>query len=175
MAQGGARPPSRDLLPYRNATRGDEDFWMQCKEAGRLVEELPIGACLEKLESASVGRLGVSVDALPVVLPVNFAVDGDSIIIRTSPGTKLSSAINEAVVAFEIDEYDAETNRGWSVMVQGTAREITTKARLERARALPLPPLTPDGTDDRFMEVYMEIVTGRRIEPARGAEASPGA
>ncbi|MGH9029220.1 MAG: pyridoxamine 5'-phosphate oxidase family protein [Acidimicrobiales bacterium] len=148
---------------------------MSSEPGGLLMGDLPINACLEKLETASVGRLGVSMDALPVVLPVNFALDGNSIVIRTTPGTKLSAAINQAVVAFEVDDYDAETARGWSVLVQGTAREITTTWGLERARSLPLRPVTPDGASDRFVEVEMEIVTGRHIEPAPDGEVSPRA
>jgi len=141
---------------------------------GRVVVDLPPGACREKLESATMGRLGLSVDALPVVVPVNFAIDGQSIVIRTTSGTKLSAAVNETVVAFEIDDYDAEKDRGWSVLVRGTAREITARPRIEHLRALPLHPLSPDGRDDRFIEVAMEIVTGRDLMPAHGAESMDG-
>jgi len=142
--------------------------------AGIRVQELSPGACREKLESESLGRLGVNVDALPVVLPVNFAVDGNSIVIRTSEGTKLSAAMHEAVVAFEVDHYDPEAESGWSVLVQGRAHEITDYGRIDRAKVLPLRPVTEGGAGDHFIEVEMEIVTGRRVEPADAA-ASQGA
>jgi len=139
---------------------------------GLLVGELSLSACREKLESRTMGRLGVNVDALPVVLPVNYAVDGDSIVIRTVPGTKLTAAMSEAVVAFEIDDYDPEFAMGWSVLVQGRSREITQKDRLDSVRSLPLPHVTVGGATDRFIEVDLEIVTGRCIEPLEDADSS---
>jgi len=134
--------------------------------------ELSPGACREKLESRTIGRLAVNIDALPVVLPVNYVLDGNSIVIRTPVGTKLGAAINETVVAFEVDHFDQEVDRGWSVLVQGRSREITGAERLERAMVLPLRPVTSNGTPDRFVEVEMEIVTGRHIEPLEGPGAT---
>jgi uncharacterized protein len=138
-----------------------------------LFEELSVSACRDKLKNATVGRLGVSIDALPVVLPVNFAVDGNSIVIRADPGTKLSAAMNEAVVAFEVDDFDSEARRGWSVLVQGIARQITTQSRLDRARALSLASGGGgNGSGDAYIEVQMEIVTGRYSEPVHSSNAA---
>jgi uncharacterized protein len=136
-----------------------------------LFEELSVSACRDKLKNATVGRLGVSIDALPVVLPVKYAVDGNSIVIRADPGTKLSAAMNEAVVAFEVDDFDPGARRGWSVLVQGTARQITAESRLDRARALSL--ATGDnGPGDAYIEVQMEIVTGRYLESVHSSNAA---
>lgn len=137
-----------------------------------LVEDLPMSVCREKLEAATMGRLGVSVDALPVVLPVSYALDGDSIVIRTEPG-KLSAAIGETVVAFEVDHFDTERESGWSVHVQGRAREITASGRLERARSLLVRQATDDESADSFIEVDMDIVTGRHMEPRTGTKSLP--
>lgn len=136
-----------------------------------LVEELPVSACRDKLGAATMGRLGVSIDALPVVLPVSFALDGDSIVIRAEPG-RLSAAINDAVVAFEVDHFDPERESGWSVHVQGRAREITASARLARAKSLLVRKPADDVSPDSFIEVDMEIVTGRHVEPRTGTDAS---
>ena len=93
--------------------------------------------CLQLLDRAHVGRIAVSIGALPVVLPVNFALlDGD-ILIRTGRGTKLDAAATNAVVAFEVDGVDAFYHTGWSVLVQGIAEEITDNDELERAKAVP--------------------------------------
>jgi nitroimidazol reductase NimA-like FMN-containing flavoprotein (pyridoxamine 5'-phosphate oxidase superfamily) len=137
-----------------------------------VVTDLSSSACREKLEKAIIGRIAVSVDALPVVLPVNFAVVGDSIVIRTTVGTKLSAAAHHAVVAFEVDDYDEKSEVGWSVLVQGTAREITLPDRVEQMRQLPLRPVSEEGSEDKFIEVEMQIVTGRHVEPPH-AETPP--
>jgi uncharacterized protein len=139
-------------------------------EGELLFEELSVSACREKLKTATVGRLGVSIDALPVVLPIDFAVDGNSIVFRTDPGTKLSAAMNEAVVAFEVDDYDPVAQRGWSVLVQGVARQIRAQSRLDRARSLSLRGGGRAG--DAYIEVQMEIVTGRYLEPVNSSNAT---
>lgn len=43
------------------------------------------------------GWVGLSVSALPVVLPVSFIVDDGHVLFRTSEGTKLAAASGGAV------------------------------------------------------------------------------
>ena len=63
--------------------------------------------CRGLLESTQVGRVGVTIAGLPVILPVNYAlVDGD-VVFRAGEGTKLHAASGRAVIAFEVDAYDA--------------------------------------------------------------------
>jgi nitroimidazol reductase NimA-like FMN-containing flavoprotein (pyridoxamine 5'-phosphate oxidase superfamily) len=71
------------------------------------------------LVTAPVGRIAVTIGALPAILPVNFALVGAHIVIRTVPGTKLDAAIRRAIVAFEVDSYAADGSSGWSVLIQG--------------------------------------------------------
>jgi nitroimidazol reductase NimA-like FMN-containing flavoprotein (pyridoxamine 5'-phosphate oxidase superfamily) len=126
------------------------------------LEELSRTECLELLTSRSLGRLAISVDALPAILPVNYALVDGSIVFRTSPGTKLTAALQAAVVAFEIDEADEASTWGWSVLVVGTAAEILDEASLVRMRQLPLRRWDPRD-DDHFVRIPLEIVSGRRI------------
>ena len=75
--------------------------------------------CLALLATVPVGRVGVTMNALPVVLPVNFAVlDGD-IVFRTVEGTRFHAAAAGTVVAFEVDSYDPDGASGWSVVGSG--------------------------------------------------------
>jgi hypothetical protein len=129
------------------------------------VDELTPAECRDRLASARVGRLGVTVQALPVVLPVYFALDGGAIVIRTAAGTKLAAATAGSVVAFEVDHYDEVHFGGWSVLVQGRASEIGDAEGLRRARALPLQSVGTAGPD-HFIAVALDVVTGRRISPA---------
>jgi hypothetical protein len=118
--------------------------------------------CLQLLGAERVGRIGLSWGALPVVLPINYAFDHGEIILRTAPGTKLSAALAETVVAFEIDGYDSVGHTGWSVLVRGTARHLDEPAQIEAARRLPLRPWASDAADE-FVVIACELVTGRRI------------
>ncbi len=117
--------------------------------------------CMRLLARTSVGRLAMSSAALPVILPVNFLLDCDRILIRTSAGTKLSAALANAVVAFEIDEFDGFSHTGWSVAVTGVAREVTDDDDLARIRTLPLAHWAP--TDGHVVAVSTDLVSGRRI------------
>ena len=138
-----------------------------------VVDALTSTECRQRLASAVVGRLGMTVQALPVVLPVYFVLDDDAVVIRTVTGTKLSAAIAGSVVAFEVDRYEDEGRRGWSVMVQGRATEITSPPALARARALGLPAFTRHGVNDHFIAVALEFVTGRGVGPPSAKSSSP--
>lgn len=119
--------------------------------------------CLELLRASHLGRVGVSVDALPVILPVQYAMLGDDVVFRTGVGTKLDAALHNNVVAFEIDSVDPLYHRGWSVVVTGRAREVTDPHELAACRRLPLRPWRP-GAVDRFVKITTEVVSGRLIQ-----------
>ncbi len=119
--------------------------------------------CLELLEGEQVGRVALTARALPIVLPVNFALlDGD-IVWRSAQGTKLNDASAGFVVAFEVDHFELEQQQGWSVMVQGLAHVVTDDKELDRAMELPLEPWALDGTADRYVCLVPNVVTGMRI------------
>lgn len=129
--------------------------------ARRLIE-LHRDDCERRLGRCGTGRVALSVNALPAIFPVNYAVlDGD-IVFRTGPGTKLDAALNGSVVAFEIDHAEPMSHRGWSVMVIGEAGPITDPETLARAAALPLTPWAP-GERDMFVRIKSVIVTGREL------------
>lgn len=132
--------------------------------SGRGIVELGREECLRLLESVPVGRIGVTIDALPAVLPVNFVVSEGAIVFRTIPGTKLDAAAAGAVVAFEVDAFGTDEDpSGWSVLVRGVAREVTDSAELAAARALPLESWAWDGGADRFVRIEPTVLTGRRV------------
>ena len=118
--------------------------------------------CQRLLAERSIGRVGISVGALPVVLPVNYALlDGD-VVVRTGEGTKLDAALAGAVVAFEVDHVDPIYHEGWSVLLQGRATVMADPGDIERARRLPLRAWAP-GIRDRYIRIPIEIISGRRI------------
>ena len=52
-------------------------------------------------------------------MPVNYAVVDDAIIVRTSPYSLLGTYGRDAHAGFEVDQFDYELKRGWSVVVRG--------------------------------------------------------
>jgi uncharacterized protein len=127
------------------------------------IQSLSSEECLQLLSTGSVGRIAVTRDALPVILPVNYAVDGGSILIRTTEGAILRAArAGGAVVAFEVDNLDERTMTGWSVLVTGTLREVTAVSAVLRAEQLPLVPWA-GGERRHFVRITPGLLSGRRI------------
>jgi uncharacterized protein len=136
---------------------------MDAPAAARL-RDLPRDQCLELLAAVSLGRIGVSIGALPVILPVNFVLVRDHIVFRTVPGTKLDAAIVRRVVAFEADDHEPDGAWGWSVLVQGVASEIVDPDEVAEVRAVPLSTWPfENGTANRFVRVETTRVSGRRF------------
>jgi nitroimidazol reductase NimA-like FMN-containing flavoprotein (pyridoxamine 5'-phosphate oxidase superfamily) len=131
------------------------------------LEVLGRDECLHLLGTSMLGRLGLTVGALPTVLPVNYRLIGDKVIFRTSIGTKLQAATTNAVVAFQVDDMDPLWHTGWSVVVTGVAREVTDPDELARLDVTRIPRWAPLG-ESRIVEVATEMVTGRRITAAAG-------
>lgn len=128
---------------------------------------------LRLLGTVTLGRVALTSGALPSVLPVPFRLDGDRIVIRTRPGTKLDAATRDAVVAFQADVLDPVDHSGWSVEVTGVATEVTDPD--ERARLSEL--LPPNGSTSalasRFVTISTELVSGQRYGPKVAAYRTP--
>lgn len=132
------------------------------------LEVLEREECLRLLTTASFGRVALNSKALPIVLPVNYALGEHGIVFRTARGTQLAAATRNTIVAFEVDEIDVIRHTGWSVLVTGMAREITDPTELDDVNRLPLDHWAP-ATSNRYVCVSMELMSGRRTISDRGA------
>jgi len=132
------------------------------EEGGRAFAILGEGECLWLLEKAWFGRVGVSVEGLPAIFPVNYAMDGGAIYFLTSEGTKFSAALRGATVAFEIDYADVRYHHGWSVLAIGEAHEVEEAEAKELLQRLPLEPWAP-GRRDHLVRIRPDFLSGRQI------------
>ncbi len=126
------------------------------------LESLTRAECLRLLASVQIGRIFYTRQALPAVELVNFAIDAGDIVIRTAPSGKLAVATQGTVVAFEADDVDTVTHRGWSVTAVGYSHEVTDAddiARLVRTGPRPWAP----GEREHFIRVTPGILNGRRL------------
>lgn len=121
--------------------------------------------CDALLRSARFGRVVYTDRALPACTPVNYAVDGQSIVFRTTAGSRLAKATDHEVVAFEVDDIDDLTESGWTVVVTGNAMPITGISELVRVAQLGLS-AWPDGQREHWIRLSPGIVSGRRLTAA---------
>jgi len=129
----------------------------------RILTKLMPAECRRLIAPGGVGRIGLGTISGPVVLPVNFAVLADTIVIRTAEGTIIDGHADEQV-ALEVDHIDEALCQGWSVLVRGPAHRVTRPAELRHLQEDAM--LWPWAGGER--EVYLRIlpsqITGRRIE-----------
>ena len=118
--------------------------------------------CLQLLDGQGVGRIAGSVEGHPVVLPINYVVFGEAVLVRARRGGALDRITCNTVVAFEIDGTDSIYHEGWSVLVVGRSAHVTDPAELARLRGLRLLPWAGEGRD-LFIRIFLDEVTGRRI------------
>ncbi|MFG2172448.1 pyridoxamine 5'-phosphate oxidase family protein [Streptomyces niveus] len=119
--------------------------------------------CWDRLGTHGVGRLGLRGDTAPVIVPVNFLVDGRSVVYRTRPGS-VGAVGTGTPLAFEADHLDEERRRGWSVLLTGTAEHITDPATkdtfTDRAGSRPW----AGGSRPLWIRLLPEEITGRVID-----------
>ncbi|MEW6153481.1 MAG: pyridoxamine 5'-phosphate oxidase family protein [Actinomycetota bacterium] len=137
---------------------------------GTTLAELTRDECLELLGGRMIGRVAVAEPgAAPLVVPVNYVLEGESVVFRTDYGSKFRLAVlGEQPVAFEIDGVEPGRRTGWSVLVQGTAHELDEAA----GEALGVEPWAP-GRKDRWVRIVPSSLTGRRIQlpPVSGTDS----
>jgi nitroimidazol reductase NimA-like FMN-containing flavoprotein (pyridoxamine 5'-phosphate oxidase superfamily) len=118
-------------------------------------------------KQGGIGRLGVSLEAAPIIRPVNFAYDaehGHRVLVRLGEGA-LAEAAGGALVSFEVDHIDPDG--AWSVLVRGLLVPISSKdgdKQLEGRAPHPLVPIP----GHKVFALRSDVVTGRRFQLIQG-------
>jgi nitroimidazol reductase NimA-like FMN-containing flavoprotein (pyridoxamine 5'-phosphate oxidase superfamily) len=137
------------------------------------IDDLDDEVCWRLLERAVVGRVGFVLDGAPMILPVNFVLDGRSVVVRTAQTPLLEAIGGGARVAFEIDHTDDLAETGWSVLVIGVGEEVTAEAERSQLEHLPLHPWAPRPRD-RWLRIRATQITGRAISRKKAETAPEG-
>ena len=132
------------------------------------MDDLDGDVCWRLIAGQPVGRVGFVWDGRPKVLPVNHAVDEETIVVRTAHGTMLGGLSSGQIVAFEVDGGDNAAETGWSVLVEGRTAEVTAPAELDGLDRIALHPWAP-GERDRWLRIVPTSVTGRAISRGRSS------
>ena len=144
------------------------DHEREVRVAAPIVTRLSAVECLVRLTLAPIGRVAVSIDAMPAVRTVRFALDGNNIVFRVADGSRLQEATNDSVVAFHADHYDEATRSGWSVEVVGVAKPVTDELSVARLARLPLESWSDDA-QQRHLREDPHLLHPRRTGATRGS------
>lgn len=132
------------------------------------LELLDARECWALLRSRVVGRfVYVAREGTPDVVPVNYALEGRDLLIRSGSGPKLQAAERGDQVAFEVDDLDEVTRAGWSVVVYGRASVVQPAEHLDAT----MPTAWAGGPRDHLLRIRPRRLTGRRLD---GSTARPG-
>lgn len=126
------------------------------------LQQLSRDECLELLGSKNVGRVAYCSPDGPEVLPLNYVLEGDSLMFRTSPHTALGQRLRLDVAAFQVDEIDDYTESGWSVLVRGMVTAVEYDD-LPPAEQRPEPWV--EGSRNLHLRLSPRTITGRRLLP----------
>ena len=126
------------------------------------LEVLATTECWQLLSQRTVGRVAYTDRALPVIVPLNYSLVGQRIMVRCR-ADGLAARLDGQVVAFQIDDIDLEGLGGWSVLVTGTCRRLTAPSELLRVDHLPPSWAGPDHHTAVF--ITPGNIEGRRLHP----------
>jgi nitroimidazol reductase NimA-like FMN-containing flavoprotein (pyridoxamine 5'-phosphate oxidase superfamily) len=126
------------------------------------LEVLVAEECVKLLATTHLGRIAVTIGAVPAIFPVHYRLMDGQVVFRTGNGTNLHSATANSVVAFEVDAVEPSWSGGWSVVVVGIAREmhdpVAIASTLHRA-----PDLWDPGADAHLISILPAFLSGRRF------------
>ena len=130
-------------------------YWSQSQ-----LRELSQSECLGLLAGKSVGRIAYTGPDGPEVVPVNFVLQHDTVLLATSPHSLLGRHLRFDVAAFQVDDIDNQTQSGWSVLVRGRVEPVDTED-LPSAGARPHP--WAAGQRRLHLRLVPRTITGRRL------------
>ncbi len=155
---GAEQPSSEPVAPTQIAR---DAFWAAA-ELGAGLMELDRQECMELLAAKAVGRLAYVVDNGARILPFNYVVAGDSVILRTVHDGEIYHHALSSICAFEVDETDEFFESGWSVVVVGRL-ELATEDDFARMLYGKMPEPWAGGNRYMFVRLRCDHVSGRRV------------
>jgi len=115
--------------------------------------------------TTTVGRVAFRSSSGQQLLPVNFVFRRDCVYFATSPDSVLAELADGCDdIAFEVDYPDRLMQHGWSVLVKGTAKQVSP-TDVDLSPRAPRP--WAAGVRDILIELRPEQITGRRIRNPR--------
>ncbi|MBW8482271.1 pyridoxamine 5'-phosphate oxidase family protein [Actinomadura parmotrematis] len=128
-----------------------------------VMTELDRAECFRRISPGGIGRVAFDDGQGPTVVPVNYAVDGETIVLRTTLNGRLDFSLNshlrgaEVRIAFEVDDITTAKKEGWSVLLRGGAHRMSPEEEATTPSVQPW----PGGDKEAHIRLTPNEVTGR--------------
>ena len=123
--------------------------------------EIGFEECADLLKSSVVGRVAVTTPDGPHIVPVNYAVVGEAVVVATAPYSVLGTYGRQSMLAFEVDGFDPVLKEGWSVVARGRAEAVDPAELRELGGGQPRPWAT--GTRTLLLRIPWSELSGQRV------------
>jgi uncharacterized protein len=131
----------------------------------RTTEELDRQECLRLIASGGVGLVAFDDGEGPALIPVNYMMDGESVVFQTGLQGRLNQSLRtvpagaQVRIAFGVNRFDEADRLGWSVMLRGGAHRMSE----EENAAAPRVVSWAGGEHEAHFRLTPTHVSGRRI------------
>ena len=115
--------------------------------------------CLTLLGRAQLGRVALSVRALPVVVPVRYMLN-DGVLLFAATGEELTKALHGSIASLQADSFDEDSGRRWSVFATGPVAIVESLETV--ATMLSGPPIA--NVESSLFRLSPAILSGRWID-----------
>ncbi|MDX1657817.1 MAG: pyridoxamine 5'-phosphate oxidase family protein [Nitriliruptorales bacterium] len=119
--------------------------------------------CFTHLERSAYGRLAFTRGDRCLVLPVVHAVVDDSICFRSSIGTKIGEAAVGVHCSFQVDDFDAGSGEGWSVLAHGPLTIVRDPSQVQRLEQMGVESPVRGASQGRWVGMAVEEISGREL------------
>ncbi len=116
--------------------------------------------CQDLLASQNLGRLSMTIRALPIVMPVNYSYLGGSVVLGMNDGPARRSITGDSVVALGVDSGQLD-ERFWAILVIGRAAEIGDLAQRRELQRMGLKDLA-GAPAAHFVQLQPDVISGYR-------------
>ncbi len=144
--------------------------------------QLSYWQCESILRAEVLGRIAFSAPDGPHILPINFSVVDEAIIMRTSPDSLLAVHGCGVTVAFEVDYIRHNYRRGCSVVARGETEVVTDPAEVAHIHRVWEPRPWAGGMRPLLLRLRWRELSGRQLDagwdplsevPVRRTESRP--
>jgi nitroimidazol reductase NimA-like FMN-containing flavoprotein (pyridoxamine 5'-phosphate oxidase superfamily) len=133
------------------------------------IHELDLPTCERLIRRGAFGRFAFISPRGPEIVPVNYAVQDRSVVVRTAPDSALARHGAGAELVFEVDAVDHEYWNGFSVVVRGVG-EVLEPPATPKAGTVPPRPWAGGDRSCTLRMTWTEI-SGRAVGRQTGLDA----